>query len=49
MHTYAHMHVRGCMMSAFDAQAVHVALFCVELAWDKDDCLIIKIMNTVES
>ena len=52
-HAYAHARaqVHDVGLRAFGAQAVLVALFfyvCVELALDKVDCLIIKLMNTVE-
>ena len=53
MRTHAHVHVPRCMMSAFAPLALrpclsHCFYVCVELALDKVDCLIIKLMNTVE-
>ena len=53
MCTHAHVHVPRCMMSAFAPLALRPCLWhcfyvCVELALDKVDCLIIKLMNTVE-
>ena len=45
----ARAQVHNVGLRAFGAQAVLVALFyvCDELALDKVDCLIIKLMNTV--
>ena len=51
--THAHVHVPRSIMSAFAPLALgpclsHCFYVCVELALDKVDCLIIKLMNTVE-
>ena len=53
MCTHAHVHVPRCKISAFAPLALrpflsHCFYVCVELALDKVDCLIIKLMNTVE-
>ena len=52
-YTYAHVHMPRCIMSAFAPLALrpcfsHGFYVCVELALDKVDCQIIKLMNTVE-
>ena len=53
MRTHEHMQVPRCMMSALAPLALmpclsHSIYVCIVLALDKVDCLIIKLMNTVE-
>ena len=53
VYTCVYTCVPTCVMSAFAPLALrpylwHCFYVCVELALDKVDCLIIKLMNTVE-